>query len=77
MLYGFMGLWSKMCDWMDGVEWMGDTPQTVMTTRAPAVLKTSFFSFSLSQDIPETKLKFWKKMKWKAFHFERYRELCE
>ena len=21
-------------------EWMGDTPQTVMTTRAPAVLKT-------------------------------------
>ena len=22
----------------DGVEWMGDTPQTVMTTRAPAVL---------------------------------------
>ena len=25
-----------MWDWMDG--WMGDTPQTVMTTRAPAVL---------------------------------------
>ena len=22
----------------DGVEWMGDTPQTVMTTRAPEVL---------------------------------------
>ena len=27
-----------MWDWMDGVEWM-DTPQTVTTTRAPAVLK--------------------------------------
>ena len=27
-----------MSDWM---EWMGDTPQTVMTTRAPAVLKTN------------------------------------
>ena len=27
---------------VDGVEWSGvDTPQTVMTTRAPAVLKTS------------------------------------
>ena len=26
-----------MCEWMDG--WSGvDTPQTVMTTRAPAVL---------------------------------------
>ena len=26
-----------MSEW-SGVEWMGDTPQTVMTTRAPAVL---------------------------------------
>ena len=27
----------------DGVDWTGlDTPQTVMTTRAPAVLKTIF-----------------------------------
>ena len=39
-LYGFLilGLQSKMSDWtgwMDGV----DTPWTVMTTRAPAVLK--------------------------------------
>ena len=33
-LYGFMGLWSKMCGWM----WIGDTLQTVMTTKAPAVL---------------------------------------
>ena len=35
-----MRLWSKMLSgWMDG--WvMGDTPQTVMTTRAPAVLTT-------------------------------------
>ena len=32
-----MRLWSKM--W-SGVEWMGDTPWTVMTTRAPAVLKS-------------------------------------
>ena len=32
-------MWSGVGDgWMDG--WMGDTPQTVMTTRAPAVLKT-------------------------------------
>ena len=30
------GLWSKMLDWMD---WLGDTPLTVMTTRAPAMLK--------------------------------------
>ena len=30
-----MGLQSKMLDW---TEWM-DTPQTVTTTRAPAVLK--------------------------------------
>ena len=30
-------MWSGVGDgWMDGV----DTPQTVMTTRAPAVLKT-------------------------------------
>ena len=30
-----------MSEWMDGVEWSGvDTPQTVTTTRAPAVLKT-------------------------------------
>ena len=28
-----------MSEWMDGVEWSGvDTSQTVMTTRAPAVL---------------------------------------
>ena len=27
---------------MDGVEWMGDTPQTVMTTRAPRVLMYNF-----------------------------------
>ena len=40
-LYGFMRLWSKMWTGVgDGVEWSGvDTPQTVMTTRAPAVLK--------------------------------------
>ena len=31
----FMGLWSKK--WT-GLDWM-DTPQTVMTTRAPAVLE--------------------------------------
>ena len=38
-LYGYMGLRSKMSDWMDG--WVSgvDTPSTVMTTRAPAVLK--------------------------------------
>ena len=30
------GLWSKMLDWMD---WLGDTPSTVMTTGAPAMLK--------------------------------------
>ena len=30
------GLWSKLLDWMD---WLGDTPSTVMTTRAPAMLK--------------------------------------
>ena len=31
--------------WMEWsrVDWMGDTPQTVMTTRAPAVLKVSFY----------------------------------
>ena len=29
--------------WMDG--WMGDTPQTVTTTRAPAVLKTIIHEF--------------------------------
>ena len=29
-------------DCMDG--WMGDTPWTVMTTRAPAVLKTGFWA---------------------------------
>ena len=38
------GLLSKNWDWMgDGVEWMDsglDTPQTVMTTGAPAVLTT-------------------------------------
>ena len=29
-----------MSDWMEWMEWSGvDTPQTVMTTRAPAVLK--------------------------------------
>ena len=32
-------------------DWMGDTPQTVMTTRAPAVLKTTIRAGS------ETKLK--------------------
>ena len=30
---------SKMSEWVSGVEWM-DTPQTVMTTRAPTVLKS-------------------------------------
>ena len=31
-----------MSDWMEWMEWSGvDTPQTVMTTRAPAVLKIS------------------------------------
>ena len=30
-------------DWMDGVDGVGDTPQTAMTTRAPAVLKTHSF----------------------------------
>ena len=34
-LYCFLGLRSKMCEW-SGV----DTPKTVMTTRAPAMLKT-------------------------------------
>ena len=34
-----MGLQSKMSEWMDGVDAV-DTPQTVTTTRAPAVLKT-------------------------------------
>ena len=29
-----MGLWASELK----VEWMGDTPKTVMTTRAPAVL---------------------------------------
>ena len=33
-----MGLRSKMCEWVSGV---GDTPQTVTTTRAPAVLKST------------------------------------
>ena len=37
-----------MCEW-SGVEWMGDTPQTVMTTRAPAVLKTILFAASLTR----------------------------
>ena len=36
-LCGFRRLWSKMSDWMDGVDGV-DTPWTVMTTRAPAVL---------------------------------------
>ena len=36
-LYGFKGLQSKMLEWT-GLEWM-DTPYTVTTTRAPAVLK--------------------------------------
>ena len=31
-------------EWMDG--WVMDTPQTVMTTRAPAVLKTCFPIFA-------------------------------
>ena len=34
---GYMALWG--CGAKCGVDWMGDTPQTVMTTRAPAVLK--------------------------------------
>ena len=34
-LYGFMRLQSKMWSGLDGV----DTPWTVLTTRAPAVLK--------------------------------------
>ena len=29
------------------VDWMGDTPQTVMTTRAPAVLTNALFKCSL------------------------------
>ena len=36
MLYGFKGLRSKMLTGWTGL----DTPQTVMTTRAPTVLKT-------------------------------------
>ena len=37
-LYGFMVLWrKKWSGWVMGDGWM-DTPQTVMTTRAPAVL---------------------------------------
>ena len=39
--------WEQNVEWSgvgDGVEWTGvDTPQTVMTTRAPAVLKTSHY----------------------------------
>ena len=38
-----------MSDWMDG--WSGvDTPQTVMTTRAPAVLKMTLYVF-IEEDI--------------------------
>ena len=37
-LYGFMGLQSKMLEWVSGVDGWMDTPQTVTTTRAPAVL---------------------------------------
>ena len=35
--------------WMEWsrVDWMGDTPQTVMTTRAPAVLTNALFKCSL------------------------------
>ena len=39
---GYMALWgfgAKCVTGWSGVEWMGDTPQTVMTTRAPALLK--------------------------------------
>ena len=36
---GHNALWSFGAKCLSGVEWMGDTPQTVMTTRAPAVLK--------------------------------------
>ena len=35
--------------WMEWsrVDWMGDTPQTVMTTRAPAMLTNALFKCSL------------------------------
>ena len=36
-LYGFMGLQSKMSEWMG--EWMDGYPLDLMTTRAPVVLK--------------------------------------
>ena len=36
-LYGVMGLLTKK---LDGLDWM-DTPETVMTNRAPALLKTN------------------------------------
>ena len=37
-LYGFMGLRSKMLGEWTGMEWI-NTPQTVMTSTSPAVLK--------------------------------------
>ena len=41
--YVVMGLWSKMCEWMNGwMEWV-DIPQTVMTTKAPALLTIKLF----------------------------------
>ena len=42
---GYMAVWGFGAKCWTGVEWSGvewmDTPQTVTTTRAPAVLKTS------------------------------------
>ena len=39
---GYMALWGFRAKCWSGVEWM-DTPQTITTTRAPAVLKTAVF----------------------------------
>ena len=40
-IYGVLGVLKKKSDWIGDL--MNDTPQIVMTTRAPAVLKILIF----------------------------------